>query len=216
MENILNEFVDILKKRPECIAIAVFGSYARGQQRPNSDIDVFVVVTEGAWRDIEMVNGQAFEMVYSSKEAATTYYQNNPNNAVQQWRDLKVIYDPNNVFDELRTIVNKIEKQGKKKLTDKAIRHFRFDVDDRIRVIEYLKEQDFATANYFLSVLGDQAMSLYFDLRQIWTPPPKQRISYLREHDKKVAQLAEELFSERLIAERIAAAKSLIDAIFEN
>lgn len=216
MENILNEFVDTLKKRPECNAIAIFGSYARGQQRPNSDIDVFVVVTEGAWRDIEMVNGQAFEMVYSSKEAATIYYQNNPNNAVQQWRDLKVIHDPNNVFDELRTIVNKIEKQGKKKLTDKAIRHFRFDVDDRIRAIEYLKEQDFATANYFLSVLGDHVISLYFDLRQIWTPPPKQRISYLREHDKKVAQLAEDLFSERSIAERIAAAKSLINAIFEN
>lgn len=215
MEEALKAFVEDLKTRPECLAIAIFGSYARGQHRQNSDIDVFVVVPEGAWRDIETLNGQSFEMVYASKDSAISFYRENPNDAVQQWKDLKVIYDPKGIFEEVRVVVNEIEKQGKKKRDDRAIRHLRFDADDRIRALEYLAEKDHATANYYLSIFGEQMFDLYFDLRGLWTPPPKQRIPYLRENDKETAQLFECLFSEQPVAKRIEASKALIERVFK-
>lgn len=214
MQEALNTFIESLKTRPECLAIAIFGSYARGEHRQNSDIDVFVIVPEGAWRDIETLDEQSFEMVYASKNEAISFYKENPNDAVQQWKDLKIIYDPNKLFEEIRVVVNEIEKQGKKKPDDRTIRHLRFDADDHIRALEYLVEKDNAATIYYLSILGEKMFNLYFDLRGLWTPPPKQRISYLRENDKETAQLFEILFSDQPIAKRIEASKALSKRLF--
>lgn len=214
MDKPLDLFVEDLKKRQNCLAIAIFGSYARGQQRPNSDIDVFVVVPEGTWRDIETFHGQLFEMVYASADAALSFYQENPNDAVQQWKDLQVIYDPQNLFEEIRAKVEEIKTKGKARPSDSSIKHLKFDVEDKIRAAEYLFPKDEGTATYYLTLLGEQLFNAYFDLHQIWTPAPKQRFIYLREHDPETAHLFLRLFCEQPFSNKIASAKNLAIRIF--
>jgi tRNA nucleotidyltransferase (CCA-adding enzyme) len=49
----IRHLVDELARRPEVLGLALFGSVARGDARPDSDVDVFVLVKEGMWRDVE-------------------------------------------------------------------------------------------------------------------------------------------------------------------
>jgi predicted nucleotidyltransferase len=52
---VLETFVDRLKKREgnNLLKVVLFGSVARGESRPYSDIDVFVLVKEGIKDDIK-------------------------------------------------------------------------------------------------------------------------------------------------------------------
>jgi hypothetical protein len=44
-------FVDRWRVEPTCLAVIVTGSLARGTERPDSDVDLYVLVTEEHWND---------------------------------------------------------------------------------------------------------------------------------------------------------------------
>ncbi|MFF1635843.1 nucleotidyltransferase domain-containing protein [Leifsonia sp. NPDC058248] len=44
-------FVERESAEPSCLAVVVTGSLARGTERPDSDVDLYVVVTEDRWQD---------------------------------------------------------------------------------------------------------------------------------------------------------------------
>jgi predicted nucleotidyltransferase len=52
MHNSIGPFLNVLKmwavKQPDIIAVAIVGSHARGMARPDSDIDVIVIVDDPA------------------------------------------------------------------------------------------------------------------------------------------------------------------------
>ena len=78
----LNQLVDELKRKSETLGIAVFGSFARGEDRPNSDIDVLVIIKKGVRRDVERRGKRTFEFVYASFPEAVKFYRANPNDCV--------------------------------------------------------------------------------------------------------------------------------------
>jgi len=47
----LSAFVERSRADPDCLAVIVTGSLARGTERPDSDIDLYVIVTEERWND---------------------------------------------------------------------------------------------------------------------------------------------------------------------
>ena len=106
---------------PVIRGLLIFGSYARGDQRPTSDVDVLAIVKEGAWRDVEEHDGQMFEMVYASIDLAKDFYSKNPNDAVQQWTDGKIIYDPDGVMQKLKEFIFAIRDKGREPLSEKQL-----------------------------------------------------------------------------------------------
>ena len=46
MNNGTQEFIELLKRRPDIVGIILFGSWARGNNRLDSDVDLVVIVTE--------------------------------------------------------------------------------------------------------------------------------------------------------------------------
>ena len=51
----LNETIDALRKwakaKPEILALAIYGSYARGEQDENGDLDIAVLITDPSGRE---------------------------------------------------------------------------------------------------------------------------------------------------------------------
>ncbi|MFF1571470.1 nucleotidyltransferase domain-containing protein [Leifsonia sp. NPDC058292] len=47
----LTGFVERMGADPQCLAVIVSGSLARGTERPDSDVDLYVVVTEERWNE---------------------------------------------------------------------------------------------------------------------------------------------------------------------
>jgi len=215
MKNIVENFIEELKSNEHTRGILLFGSYARGDQRPTSDVDIFVLVKDTAWRDVVERDGQTFEMVYASFDLAKDFYASHPNDAVQQWTDGKILYDPDGEMVEIKKYVDSIRDQGRSALTKKQMHHLRFEKADKLSAIEYLKENDLPTANLYLQALSQEFVELYFELHQLWTPAPKQRLIKLREIDNEMANLFDSLYQSNSFEEQFQVARSVNTKLFE-
>lgn len=216
MGKIIADYIEELKKQDNILGILIFGSYARGEQRENSDVDVFALVKDGTWRDVEVRDGQVFEMVYSSPNNARQFYETNPNDAVQQWTDGEVVYDPDGEMEKMREFVLAIKEKGKKAIDEKQMRHLQFDAEDKVRAIEAVQINDLATASLQLSRLGNEMLEIYFDLHQLWTPAPKQQLKYLRANDKEMSQSFDDFFREQDFNARLEDIRKIIGKLFST
>lgn len=212
----VDKFIEEIKKNPDTRGILLFGSYARGDQRPTSDVDVLVITKEGAWRDVEERDGQMFEMVYASLELAKDFYRKNPNDAVQQWTDGKIVYDPEGVMEELKQFIFEIRDKGREALTEKQVHHFKFEKEDKIKAAEYLQNTDLATASLYLQALCQELVELYFELNQQWTPAPKQRLPYMRKSDPDMAKMFDELFTAESFEKQLEETKKVLSFLFRK
>jgi predicted nucleotidyltransferase len=89
----LDQLIKELDGRKDVLGAAIFGSWALGRQRRDSDIDVFILIKTGVRRDVERRGGTNFEFVYVSYDEAMKFYQANPDDCVQLWKDAQVIFD---------------------------------------------------------------------------------------------------------------------------
>lgn len=117
-------------------------------------------------------------------------------------------------MEKLKLFVTNIKNIGKPALDERQIAHFKFEKKDNISAVESLVKTDSATANLYLQNLALEALELYFDLRQIWTPSPKLRLKYLRKHDSNMAELFDEFYTSENLNEQLEIIKKIIPAIF--
>jgi hypothetical protein len=105
----IRHLVDELAGRPEVLGVALFGSVARGDARPDSDVDVFVLVTDGMWRDVEERGQRHVEFVFSSPERTQAFGEGRPDEYVQMWQDAQVLIDKEGRMAELRRAAARAE-----------------------------------------------------------------------------------------------------------
>lgn len=74
MEKIIEDYIEEFKNQENVLGSLIFGLYARNEQRENSDVDVLGFVKKDAWRDFQMRDRQAFELINSSPEKARQFY----------------------------------------------------------------------------------------------------------------------------------------------
>jgi len=60
-------FIEELKQRSDVLGIILFGSWARANNRPESDVDLVVILDQGYKRTVEYKNKQAFEIIYTTQ-----------------------------------------------------------------------------------------------------------------------------------------------------
>ncbi len=215
MKEIVTKFIEKLKTKEDILGVLIFGSYARGDQRDNSDVDVLVITKNSTLRDVETMDGQAFEMVYASLDDAKSFYEKNPDNAVRQWDDGKIVFDKNGEMEELRAYVAAIKKNGKKDLTEKQRAHLKFDAEDRIAALEYIKEKDLPSANFNLHILAQSLLDLYFTLEKKWTPAPKQSLRVLRVSNPEIAKEFDEFYRSNTFEDRMTIIKRITSKLFK-
>lgn len=215
MKTILENFVSELQANDENRAIAVFGSYAKGLNRPDSDVDLLVITKASTRRDVVERERIHFEIVYATQPDAEEYYKNNLDNFVRFWRHARILYDPEKVLENFRMQAQEIEKQGKKALPENKIKHFKFDAEDQLRAIKYLNSKDPATATLMLSNVVFGLLEFYFDYKQIWKPAPKQLLEELRKINRDLARKFENCFLCQDMQDKIMLADGLVQDIFE-
>lgn len=93
-----------------------FGSHARGDSRPDSDIDLVVILKEGYKRAAEYFEDQAFEKIYTTEQAAIEYWQNNKHDAVGLWTVAKVLFDQDDTGERLKDFGKNYAKRCRLKL----------------------------------------------------------------------------------------------------
>lgn len=216
MNDKINNFLENLKSDEDVLGVILFGSWARGNNRPDSDVDLLVIKREGFLRTVEMYQDTPFEITYTTEEGVKKYWVDSPDDCVELWKTGKIIFDRTGILEKLKQFAAEIEAKGKKPLSNDAIKHTKFDVYDQIKSVTRLKEIDTATASMVIQVKVFQLCEKYFDLRQMWTPPTKQRLQALQENDPNLAAKVKSFYTSGDLSKRIELAKEIADSVFKT
>lgn len=214
MNEATQKFVGELKRRPNVVGVIMFGSWARGDNRPDSDVDLVIILTEGYRRTIEHRDGQDFEIIYTTEKSAFEYWESHKDDAAGLWAVAKVLYDKDGTVEQLKSKIQKVLDEGKKPIESYQLGQFRFDADDILKYVEYITETDPTTANLILTNKVFALTELFFDIRQKWTPAPKQRLAQIKEITPDLHSLLVEFYSNKNLQERLEIAKRIVPIIF--
>jgi hypothetical protein len=188
MENpIATQYFNKLQANENVLGIILFGSWARGNNRADSDIDLLVIVKDGFKRTVETYEGFDFEMTFTTQAGAIKFWSENPNDCVDLWESGQVIFDRDGTIQRLQAFAIKLKTKGKAALDSNSRKHIIFDINDQLKGIDLLLENDPNTA---LLLLHKQVASLcnyYFDFNQLWTPAPKQILQTIQKSNPQLA-----------------------------
>jgi predicted nucleotidyltransferase len=216
MNETANNFIEELKSREDVLGIILFGSWARGNNRPDSDIDLVVILDKGYQRTIENRDGQIFEIIFSTRESVLEYWKSNRDDCAGLWEVAKILYDKDGIVKELQSEVSVILKEGKKSINKLQLEQFRFDAEDQVKVSGLLFDKDSTTANFILTNKVFALTSLFFNIRQLWIPAPKQRLGKIKEIKPALHSALQDFYREgETFKNKLEIAKKIIDLVFE-
>jgi hypothetical protein len=216
MHPTIQRFLDELDQQPHVLGVILFGSWARGNNRPDSDVDLIVVVTDGQRRCVEYRDGQAFEITYTTEQGALDYWQSHRDDTAALWDVAKVLYDKDGTIARLRGECSRLLAAGKQPLDSFQRAHSRFDAEDQLRCVESLLQSDPTTANMILTNTVFGLTELFFDIRQSWTPPPKQRLAKLKIVSPELYGFLVDFYAEGVtLKQRTQIARNILTFVFD-
>lgn len=210
-------FLEELKQRPDVLGVIMFGSWARGNNRPDSDVDLVVILTEGYRRTVEHRNGQPFEIIYTTEKGAFDYWEGHKDDAAGLWEVAKILHDKDGTIERLKSKIKEVLDTGKKVIDEYQLGQFRFDSEDQLKYVESILASDPTTANLILTNKIFALTELFFDIRQMWIPAPKQRLAKIKENNNHFYDLLQEFYKQEIgLKEKLEIAKKIIPIIFEK
>lgn len=215
-EEKLQKFTEQLASDENTLAVILFGSQARGDSTDESDIDLVVILKEGYERRVEFFDGQAFEIIYTTEEAAVDYWHANMADAVSLWRVAQVLFDRDGIGERLKRVGAEFCEQKSPEVSESTFKHLRFDAEDALRSAERFKDSDPAKASYILYHKVAGLMGLFFDLKGMWKPATKQRLEEIDALDPELGKLFRDFFLASDLDQRIVLVKEITARIFEG
>ena len=215
MNKATNNFLQELKSRGDVLGVILFGSWARGNSRPDSDVDLVVILSDGYQRTVEQRGTQIFEIIYTTEKDALEYWASHPDDAAGLWQVAKVLYDRDGTIERLRANATEILKRGKKPINARQREQFHFDAEDQVEYTQRILALDPATASLILTNKVFSLTELFFDLRRRWTPAPKQRLAEIAAISRQFSELLQKFYAEDAsMKEKFAVAKQIIAVVF--
>lgn len=210
-------FLEELKQRPDVLGVILFGSWARGNNRPDSDVDLVVILTEGYSRTVEHRNGQAFEIIYTTEKGALDYWESHQDDAAGLWEVAKILHDKDGAIERLQNKIKEVLDAGKKPIDEPQLGQLRFDAEDQLKYVESVLANDPTTANLILTNKIFALTETFFNIRQMWIPAPKQRLAKIRNISPEFYSLLETFYQEPTdLKAKLETGKKIVPIIFEK
>lgn len=211
------KFLEELKQRSDVLGVIMFGSWARGNNRPDSDVDLVVILTDGYRRTVEHRNGQPFEIIYTTEKGAFDYWEGHKDDAAGLWAVAKILYDKDGTIEQLKNKIKEVLDAGKKAIDEYQLGQFRFDSEDQLKYVEGILASDPTTANLMLTNKIFTLTELFFDIRQMWTPAPKQRLAEIQKISLDFYSLLQQFYQEQItLKDKLEIAKKIVPIIFQK
>ncbi len=217
MNEATQNFLEKLKQRTDVLGVIMFGSWARGNNRSDSDVDLVVILTEGYRRTVEHKDGQAFEIIYTTEKGAFEYWESHKDDAAGLWAVAKILFDKDGTIERLKTKIKEVLDAGKKPIDEYQLGQFRFDAEDILKYVESILASDPTSANLILTNKIFALTELFFDIRQMWTPAPKQRLVEIQKISPDFHALLKEFYQEQItLKDKLETARKIVPLVFEK
>lgn len=210
----LQKFMKHLAGDKNTLTIILFGSYARGNSSLDSDIDLVVILKEGYKRTVEYFEKQAFEIIYTTEQAAVEYWKNNKHDAVGLWNVAKIPFDRDGTGERLKEFGTKLCKEIPSEVSESTLAHFRFDFEDSLKAVERVRTTDPATASLLLQKKMSNLIDLYFDLKRVWRPAPKQQLEQILTQNAELGKMFQDFYTDENLDQQLVVAKNIGSNIF--
>ena len=210
-------FLEELKNRKNVVGVILFGSWARGNNRENSDVDLVIILEDGYQRCIENRNGQIFEIIYTTEKGAFDFWKSNKDDAYGLWSVAKVLFDRGGRIQTLKDKITSVLEQGKKDINLLQIEQYKFDAEDLTNYAEEIVKTDLLTSRLLIFNKVFALTDLFFDIRKMWTPAPKQRLQKIKELNPAFYDLLEKFYNENTtFPEKVGIMRQITSVVFEK
>jgi hypothetical protein len=207
-------FVEELKQQPDVLGVILFGSWARGNARPRSDVDLVVIVREGFFRGVEVRGEQAFEIIRVTEAAAFEFWESHRHDAAGLWEVAKILHDADGTMARLEARARALLADGSTPMGAAQLAHARFDAEDLLRHVEDIVEEDPATASMLLARLVERLTEVVFESRGVWIVPPKQRLARIDAIDPALGAEVRLFFVEPRLERKLELARGIVNRVF--
>ncbi len=127
------------------------------------------------------------------------------------------MFDKDGTIERLKVNIAKTLSVGKKPVDEFQLGQFRFDAIDILKYVENVLVNDSTSANFILTNKVFALTELFFDIRQIWTPAPKQRLEQIQKISPDFYILLNEFYKEQIdLKDKLEVARKIITVVFNN
>lgn len=216
MEQTIKNYISKLESDANVVGVILFGSYARGDNRPDSDIDLIVLLQDGeSYRKVVLDGGKTYECIYTTVKGALDYWKGDLDGCFNIWNDAEIVVDKNGDVKKLELESRKLVAAGKKKLSEWNFDHKKFDSEDQLKAISELSKTDIPAANLALSKVVINLVEWFFDIKQLWTPPTKKQLQAIRKVDIETGKLFDSFYSQEMqFEQRLSLAKEIVKVVY--
>jgi len=191
----VNRFIEQRKIRGGISAVLLYGSYARGTQHTNSDIDIIFVVDEGFKRECVVQDGLLFEVIEQTKSNMYLFMKNNmdEDRHWNLWKDVKVLYDRDGEGKEIIVHAQSLVSD-RQPWPPEEIQMRRLIMESKIGNIRHVSQSDQRTAALLLVELVWALIENWFGIRGRFIPSPKEIFAIFSEEDPVLSGLSNEFY----------------------
>ncbi|WP_281816867.1 nucleotidyltransferase domain-containing protein [Vallitalea longa] len=188
MDKLLIELKNYLVEKYNCHIIILYGSYARGDYTPESDIDIICFADDTHnCNDTEVFNGKQLDVwIYDTK------CLNHPEDYLHILNN-KILFDSKDMAKDFIGKIDKIYKNGPEKLDENKKQFHR----DWLKKMYNRSKKGDIEGIYRHHWMMKDSLEIYFELKGKWFLGVKNSLKWMQENDKT----GYDLFKEAIVSE---------------
>lgn len=218
MNEAIQRFVDELATDPAVRGIILFGSHARGNARPDSDVDL-AILGEGDQFEMGFAerDGQKFELLRWSEAIAIRYALDNRDQVADFWQVAQILYDQDGAAARVRDHAAAVLAEGKPPMNEARRAWSRWASEDRLDAAAGLAADDPVAAQMVLQERVIELTATYFDVLREWTPPTKRRPGRMADLDPGLHGVLSAFYADGAsFTEQLALARRMLPFIYDE
>lgn len=204
MNNFTKDLEEYLRQKYNCTSIILYGSYARGDNTQESDVDILCFRDEvEELNDTSLFQGKQLDVWIKNIEMELVPHE------FLHIRDGKIISDKNFFGKDLLESVKICYDAGPPK-TEMEQKIFLIDWMTKMYIRSTKKDVEGAYRYYWLV---KDILEIYFELNDKWYEGPKKSLKWLEDNDKEVFDLYKQILEDGVASKNM---KVLIDKLAES
>ena len=212
----VNRFIADRLDRGDVAAVLLYGSYARGTQHEQSDVDIIFVVDEGFRSEVVECEGVDIEVLEQTRHNMFAFWEQNldEDRHWYLWKDVKVLYERDNEGAEV--VAHALSLVGEKRPwpTDQVEMRRKVAVA-KLRRTRFLSQSDPGTAAIVLVELVQASTQHWFAVRGHRVPSSKAFLGVFAEEEPELGDLLVDFYTQTAELEsKFDTAQRLLEIVY--
>jgi predicted nucleotidyltransferase len=216
---VLENATSRLRSDPEVRAIMLTGSFSRGEEEKNSDLD-FLVITKRRFveRKAEYVNGIEVQYLAAPPKQFDNWLEYEKGTAtstiIGQLSEGVILYDPSGVAAEYQNRARRILEEGPRGLTPQQIRSKRRQLTDAADDVEDRLGSP-SVALWLMNTEIGSAIESYLALNGHWAIKPKYLLTKLKNMDESLYNKCQDFLAENDVHRKYVIFRGIVEQVLK-